>query len=117
MGQKKHFSIRQRYFVGTGVVVKPFAKAQSGIPEVVFFEEAGPIPSVVAGERRDRHHLRYVVDIERDHKYRIGELVAPGKEATMAKRAGVNCGLNLHHSTPKVLATRNAEFSPSSWKP
>src|SRR5262249_62312163 len=110
------WTVRQCDAARRCIAPQALAQRQSRVAEVVALVEAGPVPSVVAEQRRDAHQLRNAVDIQERHEQPVRKLVPPRLPTPMPQRAEVEGRLSQHF-TPSDCATRIAEFSPSSWKP
>src|SRR5438132_9508880 len=72
--QEKDSAVRKIDTPGLRIGANAFADGETRIAEIIPILKAGPVPPVIAGERRDAQQFRYAVHIQERHEDRIGEL-------------------------------------------
>src|SRR5262249_36160506 len=95
MRKQENWAARQLDSMLLCVSGESLAEAETEVAKMVFVVEARPVPAVVAGEGRNPHQSGELVDVQKDHEYRIGEVVPDGAKPPMSQRAGVDCRPHL----------------------
>src|SRR5271165_4438782 len=124
MSEQEDSPFRNRNAVSLRIPRNSLAQRSRRISEVVPLLVGNPVPPVVSRQRRHLHHLRQAVDIEKNHEQRVSKIVTDRTEPAMTQRSEIDsrfhqaaASLAASQATPRVSATRIAEFIPSSWNP
>src|SRR5215471_9504451 len=130
MSEEEDASIRQLAPVLPGIVRQALAQRTAQVSKMVRIIEARPIPTVITGKGRDAHQLSDAIDIQRHHKNGVGKIMALRMKAAMTQCSGIDRGFHYlaaatngwtgckvrswSQFTPRAVATRMADFRPSS---